>query len=163
MKYKKLLFTLSIIPLILLTSCDFLSSQNELEVKFNESDLEFVIDQEFDYSIFTVSNKNTNELISDFDIYLDNTFIEDGEILKENGTFDLTIKVEGYKDYVLNDSLYVFNNELKVDTSNIRLTYKVGEAITFNGLKVYDKFNNEVKDYNLDYKEGHIFTYKVIY
>lgn len=160
MKYKKLLFTLSIIPLILLTSCDFLSSQNELEVKFNESDLEFAIDQEFDYSIFTVSNKNTNELIYDFDIYLDNTFIKDGEILKEKGTFDLTIKVEGYKDYVLNNSLYVFNNELKVDTSNIRLTYKVGEAITFNGLKVYDKFNNEVKDYNLDYKEGHIFTNK---
>lgn len=167
---------LSLIPFfslsLLLSSCNSSINQNTNELYTDGIPFKtnyYVGDKLELADGFHVYDKSSNINIIDYSFYLNNKLeIFDGYVFDIVGTYDVYIRSNGYQDYKIPDYTLVVSEASKslvADTSNMKLEYHVGEALSFGGLKVYDGFGKEVFDFNINFafSEGEILKHSGSY
>lgn len=117
---------------------------------------EYALNEAFDPSLYVVVDKNTNQVLSDYNFYLNSNLIDENYYFEDLGTKEITIKKEGYLDIIF--EINVVSARLLIQNMPLKSEYTVGESFSSSGLTVSDGAR-VISDYTLSIKDGTTFKY----
>lgn len=117
---------------------------------------EYALNEAFDPSLYVVVDKNTNQVLSDYNFYLNGNLIDENYYFEDLGTKEITIKKEGYLDIIF--EINVVSARLLIQNMPSKVEYTVGESFSSSGLTVSDGAR-VISDYILSIKDGTTFKY----
>lgn len=138
----------------------YVTSLNIMEVVEDENFKdEYAINETFDPSVYKVIDTSTNQVLSDYNFYLNSNLINENYYFEDLGTKKITIKKEGYLDIIF--EINVVSARLLIQNMPSKVEYIVGESFSSSGLVVSDGAR-VISDYTLSIKDGTTFKYNDI-